>query len=133
MSELRLAVAATAFAIVLGIPAQSRAQSGDKKFFRVTFTNQTDVTVLFTWQWPDQEAEKVTLEPGKKIVAEYKQAPGLKKPTLAVTFKPAPRVKDESSDLNSGHVDPVTNNPGVIYDFQKAETNLGKIIILKPR
>jgi hypothetical protein len=104
----------------------------EMKYFRVTITNQSDVSVVFTMQWDGKASEKVTLDPGKQIVAETKQPPAPKKPQLTVTYTPAAGVKDDIKTLDSGHVDPTTKNPGIIYDFQKIDTNLGTVVTLKP-
>lgn len=127
MIHVRFLLTAMVGALVCGSAA------AEMKYFRVTITNQSDVTVIFTMEWDGKTAEKVTLEPGKKVVAETKQPPAPKKPQLTVTYTPAPKVKDEVKSLESGHIDPTTNNPGIIYDFTKSDTNLGRIVILKPR
>lgn len=127
------------FAVAGSASAQLRPKdpppkpAGEMKFFRVTLTNKSDVTVLFEMKWDGRDAEKVTLEPGKKIVAEMKQPPAPKKPGLTVIFVPRPRAEKESLTLESGHIDPTTNNPGIIYDFVTEDTNLGVRVVLKPR
>ncbi len=63
---------------------------GQMKYFRVTITNQSDVTVIFTMHWEGKPADEVTLEPGQTIVPQTKQPPAPTKPELIVKYVPAP-------------------------------------------
>jgi len=140
MFATRFAIAPALFALVLAGSASAQLRpvgpapktaAGEMKYFRVTLNNNSDVTVIFTMVWDAHAPETVTLDPGKTIVAEMKQPPASTKPSLTVTYTPAPLSTPVVKTLTSGHVDPRTNNPGWIYDFVKITTTTGTMVDLR--
>jgi len=140
MSATRFAIAPALFALVLagsasaqlrpGVPPP-KAPAAEMKYFRVTLTNNSDVTVIFKMEWDSLAAEIVTLDAGKTIVAEMKRPPAPGKPSLTVTYTPALSTTPVIKTLESGHVDPTTKNPGWIYDFVKIDTTTGMMVDLR--
>jgi hypothetical protein len=140
MFAARFAIAPALFALVLAGSASAqlrpvgpapKAAAGEMKYFRVTLNNNSDVTVIFKMVWDSRAPEMVTLDPGKTIVAEMKQPPAPTKPSLTVTYTPAPFSPPVVKTLTSGHIDPRTNNPGWIYDFVKITTTTGTMVDLR--
>jgi hypothetical protein len=135
MKAARFAIAPALFSLILAGSASAQFRTGvpvaEMKYFRVTLQNPSDVTVVFKIQWDGRAAEMVSIDPGKTFVAEMKRPPAPGKPNLTVTYKPAPGMAEVVKTLESGHIDPRTNNPGWIYEFEKVRTNLGKIVDLR--
>ena len=127
-------------ALALGTNAACEAQFRPSVYYpasnysRVTITNQTRTSVVFAVQWRNRpRGETVMLEPGEKFRTQTTFAAGTNPPILEVRFSPwkwAPRVEVLA---RSGHVDPNTNNPGRIYDFDYNRTNQGRMLTLTPR
>ena len=138
MNSKHAFIASVLFTLILAGSAQAQLRSPppkapETKTFRVTIANKSDLTVIFTMQWDGKAAEKVTLDAGKQTVAELTQPPAPKKPGLTVKFKPAEGKATVSNVLESGHIDPTTDNPGWTYDFVNVDSNLGSIIDLRKR
>lgn len=140
MYTTRIAVTSALFAMFMADSAMAqfrpgvtppKSANGEMKYFRVTLNNESNVTIVFTIQWDGRATESVSVDPGKTLVAEMKQPPAPKKPNLTVTYKPGPTSASVIKVLESGHIDPRTNNPGWIYDFVSLNTNLGKMIDLR--
>jgi hypothetical protein len=138
MNSKHAVIAPVLFALILCGSVQAQLRSPPKKApetmtFRVTITNKSDLIVIFTMQWDGKAAEKVTLDPGKQTVAELTQPPAPQKPGLTVKFKPAEGKATVSNVLESGLIDPTTDNAGWIFDFVNVDSNLGSIIDLRKR
>lgn len=140
MNASRFAIAPALFALVVAGSASAqlrpvgpppKSPAVEMKYFRVTIKNNSDVTVIFKMEWDTLAAEMVTLDPGKTIVAEMKRPPAPGKPSLTVTYTPAPLMSPVVKTLESGHIDPKTKNPGWIYDFVNITTTTGPIVDLR--
>jgi hypothetical protein len=141
MFATRFAIAPALFALFLADsasaqlrpigPPPAKAPAKEMKYFRVTLNNNSDVTVIFKMEWDTLAPAMVTLDPGKTFVAEMKRLPAPGKPSLTVTYTPAPLAMPVVKVLESGHIDPRTNNPGWIYDFVNIDTTTGPIVDLR--
>jgi hypothetical protein len=127
---MRISIALTALALVLASPSAASAQN---PYARVTITNQTDVAVVFDMGWEGQAAKEVVVDPGKATTVETQFPPGPTKPKLSVRYRQMKWVPRVTVELESGHVDPATNNPGRVYDFNWKRTNEGTKLMLGPR
>lgn len=126
---MRLAVAAP---VLLAVAFAVPAARGETKYARVALKNESNVTVVFEMKWSNKDKVKeVVLDPGQKFTAETAFPPSPTKPVLTVAFQPAPRREKEVMQLESGHIDPTTNNPGRVYEFFRKRTNEGVIVVLK--
>ncbi|HKB04865.1 MAG TPA: hypothetical protein VKD90_21760 [Gemmataceae bacterium] len=130
MHVLRSLPAVCALALVVFAPSAASAQN---PYARVTITNQTDVAVVFDAGWEGQAAKEVVIDPGKAVTVGTEFAPGPTRPKLTVKYRQIKWVPRVTVDLDSGHVDPRTNNPGRVYDFNWRRTNEGTRLMLSPR
>lgn len=122
--------AVCAFALAVVSPSAATAQN---PYARVTITNQTDVAVVFEAGWVGQPAKEVVIDPGKAVTVGTEFPPGPTKPKLSVRYRQKQWVPRTTIELDSGHVDPRTNNPGRVYDFNWRRTNEGTTLLLSPR
>lgn len=108
--------------------------SGQPVYARVTITNPTDITIVFQAEWPGEEARREILEPGQSVRLQTTFRRFTPNPELTVTYRNGPWYRrPEVVTLPSGHVRPGTNNPGRIYDFDRQRSNIGPLLVLKPR
>jgi hypothetical protein len=126
----RYLTAVCTLALVVLAPSAASAQN---PYARVTITNQTDVAVVFDMGWEGQAAKEVVVDPGKATTVGTEFPPGPTKPKLSVRYRQMKWVPRVTVELESGHVDPATNNPGRVYDFNWKRTNEGTKLLLSPR
>jgi hypothetical protein len=107
---------------------------GETKFARVTITNQSDIAIVFDMKWDTKDnVENMVLDPRQKISTQTGFPAGPQKPVLTVRYRKGKWLGYETVRLESGHVDPRTNNPGRVYDFDVRRTNEGMIVVVTPR
>jgi hypothetical protein len=103
-------------------------------YARVTITNQTDISVVFRTQWPNEEGQRHTLGPGEQVTLETTFVPLTPKPELEVRYRTGGWLRrPHVLSLPSGHVDPATYNPGRVYDFYQQPSNVGPLVTLTAR
>jgi hypothetical protein len=126
----KCSVALSALALVFIGPSAATAQN---PYARITITNQTDVAVVFEAGWEGQAAKEVIIDPGKAATVGTEFPAGPTRPKLTVRYRQMKWVPRTTIELDSGHVDPRTNNPGRVYDFNWKRTNEGTMLLLSPR
>lgn len=103
-------------------------------YARVTITNQTDMAIVFRSSWGTEEPRQHALDAGRSVTLETTFAAGTPKPELTVVYRTGPwHRRPEVLSLPSGYVDPRTDNPGRVYDFNRQRSNEGPIVTLTAR